>query len=134
MVNVAAWSESIEMLTLPAAAGLTGSQYKCMKINTSGGVGLATSGGQVDGILYNKPTAAGEPAMIVIAGVAKVIAGAAVAYGAEVTSDSGGLVVTAANTTGAGGQQIVGRAVTSCTAANAVISILVGSHKALQSG
>jgi Uncharacterized conserved protein (DUF2190) len=133
MVNVSAWTEAPECITLNAGSGMSGSQYKCVLISTSGNVNLATSGGQVTGILYNKPSS-GDPCIVVIAGVAKAMAGAAITNGAEVCADSGGLVIAAANTSGAGGQQIVGRALTAATAANAIIPVLIGVHKVLQSG
>lgn len=127
-----AYSEKVRTITLPAGSAMTGGQYKCVAISSSGNVNLvAASGGlQVDGILYNDPDV-GQAATVVVAGVAKVIAGGVVAAGAEVASDSGGLAVTAAS----GATQFVfGRALVAATAANAVISVLLNSHKPLISG
>src|SRR5690242_2993377 len=132
MVNVSAWTEAPDTISLNAGSALSGSQYKCVLISTSGNVNLATSGGQVTGILYNKPSL-GDAAIVVIAGVCKGMAGGVITNGAEVCADSGGLLVAAANTSGAGGQQIVGRVLAAATAANAIVPVLVGSHKVLQS-
>jgi hypothetical protein len=48
------------------------------------------------GVLEDAPSAAGEVASVVIGGVAKVKAGAAITAGAAVASDSAGEAITAA--------------------------------------
>lgn len=135
MAQNTAWSESIETITLPSAGSLSGAQYKLVNVNVSGGVQLATSGAQAIGVLYNKPGNIGDPATIVFDGIVKcyVGAGAAVAAGVEVCADSGGMLITAANTSGAGGQAVVGRTLSAATA-GAVVSILFNSHKAQLTG
>jgi hypothetical protein len=132
ITNIAAYSEIERSITLPAGSALSGAQYKFVSISASGNVNtVAASGGlQVDGVLYNKPKS-GRAACVVVAGVAKVISGGVVAMGAEVATDSGGLAVAAAS---GGLQTVAGRALSASTGANTVISVLLGSHKALISG
>jgi len=132
MVRVSAWTENHTALTFEAGSALSGGQYKCVAISASGSVNLvAASGGlQVDGVLYNKP-GSGEAATVVVAGVAKVIAGAAITAGAMVASDSGGLAITAIS---GALQRAFGTCLVSCTAANAVVPVLLGSIKTYVTG
>ena len=71
-----AYSESTTMISLPASADLSASQYCFVSINTSGQVELSGAAGNAAGILQNKPEAAGRAAEVLIAGVSKLVCGA----------------------------------------------------------
>jgi hypothetical protein len=131
-MTAVAYSERMKCITLPAGSAMTGGQYKFVAISSSGNVNLVSASGglQVDGVLYNKPNA-GDAATVVIAGVAKVIAGGVVAAGAFVASDSGGLAVTAAS---GATQAVAGVALVASTGANSVIPVLLGNRKPYISG
>ena len=68
-----AYSESTTMISLPASADLSASQYCFVSINTSGQVELSGAAGNAAGILQNKPEAAGRAAEVLIAGVSKLV-------------------------------------------------------------
>lgn len=108
-------------VTLPANADLSSHQFKAVDVNSSGKVVLASAAGQrVIGVLQNKPNAADQGAAVAIAGITKMVASAAIAAGALVTTTNAGLAVTGATT-----NFILGRAITAAGAANDVIEVLL---------
>lgn len=123
MVSVAAYSEILETITLPAGSALSGAQYKFVAISASGNVNLvAASGGlRADGVLYNKPKS-GNAATIVVGGVAKVVSAGVIAAGGLVASDSGGAALAAVS---GATQAALGRALVASTGAGSVISVLL---------
>jgi hypothetical protein len=82
---------------LTAAGDLSADQFKFVTIGASGVARNVTNGGYVDGVLQDKPAAAGRAATVANGGVSKTVAGAAVAKGAKVMSDATGRAVTAAD-------------------------------------
>tara|TARA_Y100000590_G_scaffold401512_1_gene486426 strand:- start:118 stop:492 length:375 start_codon:yes stop_codon:yes gene_type:complete len=72
-----AYSESATVITLPASADLSASQYCFVSVNTSGEVELSGDDGNPVGILQNKPSAQGRAAEVLIAGVSKIKSGVA---------------------------------------------------------
>lgn len=94
-----AYEKPNEMLTLEAGADLSASQYRFVKVTggqTCGAVAAATD--HPIGVLQNKPDAAGRAAAIMVEGISKAKAGAAIAAGANLTIDAVGRVVTAVAT------------------------------------
>jgi len=99
---------------LVANADLSTHQFKFVDVNSSGKVILnVTAGAAVLGVLQDKPDAADKVATVVGTGggqVSKVKAGATVASGALVMSDTAGLAITATGTNTAMGKALVGGA------------------------
>jgi hypothetical protein len=93
----------VEGLTYAVEAGadLSTSLNRFVKINSSNQVVLAGSGDKVLGTLF-EVAALNGPASVQFGGIAKVIAGAAVAAGARVQSDGNGAAITLAAGVSAG--------------------------------
>lgn len=100
-------------------AGLTSRQFTFQKVDTNGQLAAPSSGGNVVGVLQDKPTAQGQPGQICGPGsVTKVVAAAAIAAGALVSTDSSGKAVT--STTGA---EILGQALEAVSNANDIFRV-----------
>ncbi len=114
-----AWESPGEKLTgKRAAADLSALQFRFVVLNASGFIAQnITVGGLVIGVLQNKP-GNNQPAEVMVTGVSKVVAGAAVPEGAAVTSDAVGRVVPAA-----AGNYRIGVAVSAAAGAGEVISV-----------
>lgn len=79
--------------TLPAAALLSGKQYRGASINTSGQIALIANGTtKVDGIIQHDAASA-DQVRISVAGILKVAAGATVTVGALASMDTTGRAV-----------------------------------------
>lgn len=113
-------------ISLPAStnfnttfASLASRQFTFQKLDTNGQLAAPASGGSVVGVLQDKPVAQGQPGQICGPGsITKVVAGAAVAAGAFVSTDSNGKAVT--STTGA---QMLGQALEAASNANDIFAI-----------
>lgn len=116
-----AFDNSVQSITLPAAADFSAQQYRCITVNASGLAAVANATALVVGILQNDPGAAGHPATIAYAGASKAVAGAAIAAGARVTSDANGAVITAATA----GDAVIGVALAAAAAAGDIIPVLI---------
>jgi hypothetical protein len=90
-----ATTQSVTTITVPANADLSTKQFYCGSINSSGRVAVTGDGARCDGLIQNKPSAAGEPTELAVEGLAKGIAGGAINPGVEVASDGNGKLVTA---------------------------------------
>jgi hypothetical protein len=103
-------------------AGPNGSgQFLAVKLTGSRVVNLANAGGEaVLGILQNTPTL-GAPADIGFVGVSKAVAGAAIAAGAELMTDTSARLITATST-----NHRVALALEAATAAGQLISVVLG--------
>lgn len=107
--------------TLVAAADLSTHQYKFVKLNTTGGVVLATTAGEkVIGVLQNKPLA-GQPCEIVHLGICSVLANAALANTGPIMTAATGKAATAATT----GSTIVGHLLEAAGADGDVVSAFI---------
>ncbi len=110
--------------TLPgieASADLSTHQFKFVTLDSSAEAAVAGAGAHVSGVLQNKPAAQGRPATIWGPGtVSKVVAGAAVALGADVTPDATGRGVTSTS-----GDYIAGKALTLAANAGELISVWI---------
>lgn len=100
------YEESLQSITLPAAADLSLYQYRFVKINSSGQAALCGDGEAPDGILQNKPSAAGQAATVGISGVSKLVLSGVIAAGTEVASDANGKGTTATTGDVIGGKNI----------------------------
>lgn len=122
-------------ITLIAAADQSTSQYRAIKVDTAEKGAVAGAGEFAIGVLQNKP-AAGEAATVRVAGVTKMVAGAAVAAGARVAPDAAGKAKTAVaatvNTSDAGAasdavtaSHVLGIALEAAAADGDIISVLI---------
>lgn len=100
-----------------ANADLTGAQYTAVVVNASGKIAVVGAGLSILGVLQNKPNT-DQAAQVMVDGVSKFRAGAAVAIGAKVMADATGRAITATAT-----NQGLGIALTAAAAANDVISV-----------
>lgn len=122
-----ATTQSVTTVTYPASADLSAHQFKMGVINATGQVALCSVLGQrVDGVIGNKPTAAGQACELQVDGLVKLIAGpVAIVPGAEVATTAAGLAVTAVATNYVFG--VYKGAANS--ASNQLISVLIDKYK-----
>lgn len=85
-------------ITMPAAADLSGAQFRFMIVDTNGRATVSGANGKVLGILQNKPNAAGAAARVRISGVSKLQLGNAGTAQQYVASNAQGFGTTASNT------------------------------------
>ena len=106
--------------TMQAGGNYSANQYHFVVTASDGQIDpVAAAGGAADGILYDKPDAAGKAASVVIFGVARVKAGVAIAVGQEVASDASGKAKASAT-----GNRVLGRALEASSADGDIIKIL----------
>jgi len=80
-------------VTLVAGADLSAAQYKFVKLNSSGQAVVCSSATDIPiGVLQNDPASGAEAEVLVIGGT-KIIAGAAIAEGAQVGTSTAGKAV-----------------------------------------
>jgi len=104
-----------------APANQAGLQYRFVKLTGEHKVGLSTSAtDQVVGVLQNKPQATGDACTIGYVGISKVEAGAAVAAGAQIQSDTTGRAITQTST-----NPVLGYAIHSAGAAGQLIPVFL---------
>src|SRR5512146_814496 len=105
-----------------AASDISASQYKVAQIaSTAGEVKIGTSATSlIIGVLVNDPTE-GQPALVQVGGVAKVLAETSVTAGSKLTCSSTGRV----KTTTTGGYHMVGTALEASSKAGDLIRIIV---------
>lgn len=106
------------LIPLEASADLSANQHRFLVVDANGQVAVAGAGVLAVGVLQNDPAAQGEAATVMLDGVSKVVAGAAVTSGAEVASDASGRAVTAAT-----GNRVNGIALETCANAGEVIAV-----------
>lgn len=131
-----AYEESLKSISLNADATLAvytgvpgtagsaepnyGKQYTFVKVTGAHQVGIASGvDDPIIGVMQNKPQVEGQAATVGIFGVTNMIAGAAVAAGAQVQSDTSGRAITLA----AGTKR--GVALSASTGAGQLISVLL---------
>ena len=105
-----------------AGEDLSSSRYLIVQLDASGNIEIGEGGTDLlVGVLQNKPES-GEAALYRFAGTTKVVASAAIAIGANVTSASDGEAVT----TTTDKDVVVGRALEAAGAAGDIIEIQLG--------
>ena len=114
------------VISLEAASDLSASQYCFLKQSTTA-LRVALSTADTDaiiGVLQNKPSGVGRAATVMVSGVSRVVASAAITAGAFVKPTTGGKAV--ATTTA--DDQAVGIALTTVANANEIVSVLLVPH------
>lgn len=92
-----ATENALRTISREASGDLSAAQYKFVKVNSSGQMAVCSvAGEEADGVLQDKPAAAGRAGGMAIGGVTKVLLGGTVAKGAKVTTNASGAAVTAA--------------------------------------
>lgn len=77
-------------ITLPAGADLSTKQYYFVKVNSSGNAVLCAAATDAPiGVLQNNPISGAEASIVVVGGT-KIVAGAAIAAGIKIGTDSAG--------------------------------------------
>lgn len=111
-------------ITLKASGDLSAKQYHFVELTASDTVGACNAvTDRTFGILQNKPTAAGQPAVVAIAGVSKLVAGGELATaGAYVAPKADGRAQAAVATQYARAQLIT----TAAADGNVCEALLVG--------
>jgi hypothetical protein len=103
-----------------AGADLRTSQFRAVKLNSSGNVVIAAAGDFAIGILQNNPNS-GELATVAIHGISKASADAAVTAGVRVTPTADGQLATATVAT----DNTLGVALEAAGAANVIFAVLL---------
>lgn len=110
---------------LLAGADLSTHQFKFVQFELTAGVGrvqlAATAGQRVLGVLQDKPSAAGTPALVAGRGISKVVAGGPCLAGEYLATTNAGLAVTTSVT----GSQRVAQALETATVSGQVIAALI---------
>ncbi|KKN28231.1 hypothetical protein LCGC14_0856410 [marine sediment metagenome] len=119
------------VISLPASANLSSSQFCAVTVDSSGEVALAQGNKAVPdaiiGILQNKPTAQGKAAAVQIDGISKFRAGGALStLGAKITSTSAGKGVDAVTT-----DIIIGTLLETAGGDDEIISVLIHIYEVI---
>lgn len=119
-------TEAVKSISMEAGSDLSAGQFKFVVLASDGQIDLvAANGGDADGVLLNKPDAAGRAAEVGVSGIVKVIAASTVTRGQKVSSTAAGLAQTAAT-----GHHVLGRAQTTA-AVNELVEVLLDSSHML---
>jgi uncharacterized protein DUF2190 len=107
---------------LQAGANLASNQFRFVKPGATElqVIAIAAATDKPIGVQYDVPTAAGQPIEVQSDGVVEVVAGAAIALGAEVQTNATGKAITATT-----GGTVVGRALIAAAADGDRISVLL---------
>ena len=89
--------DNTQSVTLMAGADLSDRQYRFVTVDATGRAVAPAAGAAVAGVLQNDP-ALGQAGLVDIAGITKVVAGAAVTTGARVMTTNVGKAITATST------------------------------------
>lgn len=118
-------TESAQVITIEAGADLSSDQHKFVVIASDGQVDLVGSAGaDADGVLMNKPSAAGRDALVQFGGVAKVIVGSGgLTAGNKVQSDASGLAIVASSS-----DHVLGKVLKTYAAGDVASILLVSKH------
>lgn len=114
------YDEKVTTINAEAGQDLSAKQYHFGTIAADGQVDPTGAGLLADGVIYDNVAAAGRALALVIDGVAKVKAGAAITRGDLVAADSAGKAVTAAQT-----NQILGKALKAASGDGSIIPVLL---------
>ena len=110
-------------VTFEAAGDLSTKQFHFVKLSAANTVDVCSGATDVPvGILQNKPSAAGRPAVVRMLGISKVSANAGLSVGALIGTSSDGQAdakVAGADTT----EYVVGVALTACSNASEIVEV-----------
>jgi len=120
-----AYVEKTMSITLEAGGDLSANQFHFVVIASDGQIdAVSSAGGDADGVLLNKPDAAGKAAEMCFGGVAKLVVGTGgVTAGQKVQSDANGEAIAAAT-----GDHVLGKALQTGAAGEVVSVLLVSKH------
>lgn len=116
-----------DLWSFTAGADLSSKQYHLVKLNASGQIVLAEAGDKAIGVLVDNP-GSGETGTVAVAGITKVVAGAAVAAGAYLSSDANAQAITATDTNvgeSTTGTHIIGQALSAASGANEFVTVVL---------
>lgn len=106
-----------ETMTRKATADLSGKQYRAVAMDSVGEIDVPGAGAVTLGVLQNKPADL-EYGTVMITGITKMVAGAAVSLGARVSCDNAGRAVAATT-----GDFVIGTALLAASGAGIMISV-----------
>ena len=115
-----AYEENLKTITRQAGADLTAAQYRFVKPSSGGVVRCSVAGEAAIGVLQNDPDNTQAATVAIDTSCTKVVAGAAIAVDAQVTTDNQGRAITADT-----GNLILGRALLAAGAAGEIITVLL---------
>lgn len=85
------YENTLTNVSVEAGSDLSAGQYKFVKIASDGQIDLvASKGAACDGVLQDKPAAAGRPGSVAVGGISKVLLSGTVAAGGEVIAAADG--------------------------------------------
>lgn len=119
-----AWEIPGRTLSFPAGVDLTGAQYTFVELKADGTVGLVSAAGAAAiGVLQNTPDV-GETAEVMLEGVSKVVADAAIAnVGTVIAASADGQAAA-----GVAGNAALGRNMEAASAAGVLIAVLINCY------
>lgn len=116
-----------DIITMTAGQDLSSKQYQFVVLASDGQIDPAgTAGILVDGVLQDKPSAAGRAAGVAIGRVTKVRAGGVITKGDKISTKNDGKAQTAAS-----GHVVLGRALETSGAEDDLIAMLFNPSYAL---
>lgn len=114
-----AYEENLDCITLEAGADLSAKQYFFVTQAAGDGQVDPTGDGLLaNGVLQNKPDAAGKAATVAVRGITKMSAGAAFSRGDILSSDANGEAITVGS-----GDYPLARALEAALAAHDIVSV-----------
>ena len=123
------YQEALKVISVGAYGDHSSNQYKFVAAGANGFTLQSTNGGFCLGVLQDKPGATDRMGRVAINGVTRVKAGAAIAKGAKIQSNSSGLAITAAFS-----GYVMGEALEAATAANDVIAMKLNTPTKVREG
>ena len=112
--------------TMKAGADLSAGQFKFVEVSAADTVTICNGAGDIPiGVLYNKPSAAGQATEIALGPIVKVQADAAVSAGALVGTSADGQAVTKSTAD----DHVFGVALNAVSNAGEIVMVLVQSGK-----
>lgn len=109
-------------VTREAGADLSSKQYHFGLVASDGKVdAVGSAGADATGVIQNDPSAEGQPCVLGVAGISKVVSGAGVTAGVKVQSDANGRAILAAS-----GDHVLGQAMTGSSNNGEFIEVLLG--------
>lgn len=115
-----AYEEGLKCITRIAGADLTAAKYRFVEAASGKVTRCNAAGESALGVLQNDPDIDEAATVAILGSVTKVVAGAAIALDADITTDNQGRAVTAAT-----GNKIHGKALIAAGAAGEIISVLL---------
>jgi len=116
--------EGLRSISREASADLSAKQFHFMAITSSGQIAAAGDGVAVDGILQDNPSAAGRVGALGVRGVSKLVVGAAVSAGDDISPNAAGRGVLSTT-----GDVIAGVALEDGGADGNIISFLINNQR-----